>query len=272
VAHHSIIFTAVGEDPQLDISFLNPTAVATLNSNIAFVPTFSPLVQSTVGVIGPMQIPQSSGLLVEYRPVAMSVLTTSMVPDLVNGGIIAAALIPGGADKKNYTANNNTLSGGQFQYFSTLAKCPSAFNTKINKGTYTRWEPEDNSDWEFKEPSIAMLHDYPSIVVSGVFTPDNPQNQLYQLQRVKIVTVYEFTTMSTMFELKAACCPDQHLENVLMVLKNFAYSMENEEHQSFIRRAYAAILEAARSGFDFYSKNSNSINSIVGLLGSMAIV
>ncbi len=229
---------------------------------VTITPTYNP---DLIGFSGDIMSPNmDNGIMVEMRPVAFSVFGTNQVSPINCGGTINSARVSGDLDFKNYSRNNGSTSTGQLQYFDALGRVPKSTSNELLKGCYVWWQPEDNDDREFKTPSVANRHDYPSIIVSGFWSPPNPVAGKVTILRFIVTTIYEFTTMTSIFELKTSCCLEVHREEVEMMLRNYRWAVENAEHQNFIARVVAALKEAAVKTGKFYMTNASTINSLAG--------
>lgn len=238
---------------------------------IFIIPTYNPQIKEDVDGV-PFRSNNNNGQVTEIRPVAMSVLATCLVAPINAGGVFNIARVSGGSDLKSYTRNNGSLQTGQLQYADALGRCPRSSSNKIVNGGYAWWAPEDNSDREFKFPDAALLSDYPTIIGSGVWQPNTVVAGQQAIMRLQIVTNYEFTTVSPLFQLKIAQCLDVHREEVEMLLRQYPWAMANEEHVSFIQRAKQWLSKTAQKTANFYSENSALVNKLALGFGSMLLV
>jgi len=141
----------------------------------------------------------------------------------------------------------------------------------LKDGGYAWWAPEDVTDREMLEPSLALLHDYPTIICSGNYTPNDPQDVTYQVLRVRIITTYEFTTTQQGYPMQSACCLSVELENIMRSLSHIPWASANEEHKNLIERAWATVVNAVRRSYKFYNDNSAVINSLAAGMGKLAL-
>jgi len=252
-----------GDAPWIDITADNPASVFT-SCRFTFIPAFSPASVTDISTDEVYSPPMDCGIIQQYRPVGMSALFTYTASVLKSGGQIAAARLAGDSDKNNFFALNNSSSVGQLQYYNSVARTPGAYNGSLLDGAYVWWAPDDTDDCDFRSPADAAEHDFPSLVIALNYTPDDPVDKEIVIGRLEIVTVYEFTTQSTMFDLRASCCPSSCVEEATIYIANQPMAMKNGSHVEWIRNVISRFKQAARMGYDFYTNNSTAINSIVG--------
>lgn len=225
-------------------------------------PTVS--VSATYVTITPSNFASSSnyldgGVMEEVRPVAMSVLATYMGSTLNNGGEISICYVPY-KDLKNNYFQRNTGGRGQLQMYENVAQLDGAYDGRLSDGAYCTWAPYDPTDWKFVSPTEMNNSEYPAIVCSGRFNPDQATNTFGAPLRLRVCVVYEFVTKSTLFETIPVFGSTSMIDQALVTIKRFPFGKANKEHQSFIRRVLG-----------FYNQNRGWINPLVSGVASLAL-
>lgn len=177
---------------------------------------------------------ESFGLVKKIRPVACSALFTYANTSLMNGGRVSGHLVPGDTLADNFFTNN-PVNNGQYQLWERLAQCPGAYSGPIKDGTYVFYTPDTDLDYQLRSPDEANYYDYPAIVISGEFNPGSLQTGRVSVGRLEVITVYEFTTTSTLFETYVR--PGSHavMDSYAEVLASIPRSMPNGVHWDNIK-------------------------------------
>jgi len=187
----------------------------------------------------------NNGLVQKLRPVAMSTLCTSMVPDLVNGGMIAGAVVPGDSLGDAFFSSNSEAPG-PLRSYQTVAQVPGSYNGRFEKGLYMIWTTESPTDRTFKKPSDNNVYNYPTFVFAGNYTPTTPPvpTTTVPVLRVEIVQVHEYTTINQ-FPKTEICIGSQHqVDMALGLLAQAPKVMPNAEHPAILRKIMAGIGKA----------------------------
>jgi hypothetical protein len=228
---------------------------------LTITPTFSP--ETTTEESGDNDLMDPSpdfGMVSEIRPVAMSVLVTCEQSLINAGGMISACRVSGGTANKQYTSNGNNY--GQLQFREQLGTCPKAITNNFIKGCYTFWMQDDIDDKQFYAPSKHIQHEYPSIIVSGDFSPNDPQNRDYVIAQVKIVRVFEYTTGQQSEEVHSTVCVPSEYGSGMALLAQVPWSCENPKHTDYMASLMNAVKTMLGAGWNFYKDNSTAINGL----------
>lgn len=231
------------------ISYSRIYTVTSLSSTLTF--TYSNITTvDQVVTITPISVNLSSSLLPQtenygnckkIRPIAMSVLASYSGTTLRDGGMISACLIPGDSLIDNFFTNN-PISGGQYQMWENLSRVPMAYNGPLREGTYSYWRPDSDLDTYLRTPDESNLYNFPTIIVSGEFSPGETLSGQVQVGRLQVVQVYEWTTTSTMFE--AYTRPGSHniMDAITSSISGYNTSMSNPIHLSDIGKYMKSAL------------------------------
>jgi len=187
------------------------------------------------------------GLINSYRPVACSVLVTYIGPLLTNGGNVSACWLPSNAADSNFFTRN-PAAPGQFQNWEKLASVPTAYNGPISTGAYVYWTPEDITDVEMASLSEALNKDYPTLCVSGIFTPGTVVDAPTQMSVMRVQVDYcgEYVTSSTLVPSRACVGSQASWDTANMILANQPHAMPNGLHLGFISKIGKAISTAGK--------------------------
>jgi hypothetical protein len=197
--------------------------------------------------VGMFATTAGNGLAMKVRPVSMSVLA-SYNGNLINGGgNIAIALLPGGTwgrDLANTDANAN-----KFARWESLATVPGAYDGPLAKGAYAYWLPDDETDYLFRTPMGGVddnmgIHDYPTIVLSGIVSPDAGGNRGANVLRLDVYINYEYTTDSRVVETLHGSKSFEERITAVAALSTQPTSMMNDEHIDWIK-----VLLGGAAGF-----------------------
>lgn len=203
-----------------------------------------------------------AGVISEVRPVAMACLVTYMGTLLNNGGEIAISYVPHDLVENNYF-QNNTGQCGQLQMVENLRNLNGTYDGPIKDGAYCFWAPYSSEDTDLLTPEKMNSHPYPTIVCSGVFSPDSTVNSFQPTLRVETFTVFEFVTPMTMFEVEHLPGSQATVDSALNALRSQQFTTANNKHLAKIKEI---LSKAAR----FYASNAHWINpaatSLMGLL------
>lgn len=201
------------------------------------------------------------GITSQLRPVACSVLTTYTGPTLINGGMIAGAMLTGGASHPYFFDSNNPA--GNCRNWENLSFLKGAYNGRLSEGSYVWWSPESLDDYQMKLPSAANSTDYPSIVVAGQFLPGaTPAGNT--VARVEITTVYEILTESLFLESQYQAGSQEVMDRTMELLAGQQHAMANATHMDWIKKLLGGVTKVAK----FAVKNKDPLLSLGGdLLG-----
>jgi len=194
-----------------------------------------------------LDAPQDYGDMKEYRPVGMSVLATYVGPTLTDGGNIAVAYVPGNTLATQFYSSGS-VSQGLLQNWENLSLLPGSYNGKLKEGAYAWWAPESNVDVEMNYPSSWEARAPPAIIVSGAYAPGTFSGTGYSqtIVRLEVVTVYEFTTNSQLYEVSKYIGSQHIFDTVNKIASAEPHCMANAQHNSFIGRVLKGVGNAAK--------------------------
>lgn len=208
------------------------------------------------------------GAVSTYRPISLSVLATFVGPELINGGTISACLVSGGVANADFFVNQANNTTGSLQDWENLGKITEAYTGKLCDGSYTYWKPEDVADVQLSVPSALLAHEFPTIIVSGQYSPQTAPagpTTVTGVLRLKIVRNIEFTTTQTLWP-KARCVGSQaEIDAVNAILADLDSSMMNKAHTSFIKRLESGI----GKGVQWLWKNRGTIADVGQKIASL---
>jgi len=239
----------------------------TLNSNAASVVNVA--ISNTQSALG--GAPMDFGSVSQIRPVAMSALASYIGTTLQDGGNIAAAYVPGDTLNANYFVNSGSITqNGCFEFWESLSKQPTAYNGPLRDGAYTWWSPEDYEDLQMFRPSGSTTgHHYPSLIISGQFLPGLTGTVDVPVIRLEVVTVYEFSTNSLLYETQSCVGSQAIMDSASSALFGQPHSMANAIHLKWLGDMAKKILGGIGAGSRYISKNKSKILPILGGLGSL---
>jgi len=237
------------------LTIVSPLTAATIaGANISFTTTFSDEAN--------FQPTPDNGAITEYRPGQCSVLCTFMGPELINGGTISAARLPGGMADVNYFVNSEQSAGGNLQNWENVAKLPESYNGQLKDGAYVYFAYEDGTDAEFQPPSKVLTHEYPTMVISGQYAPQQTPSgatTVTGIIRLTIVRNIEFMTPLTLYA-KARCVGSQeNIDRANKLMSELPTCMANAAHQSFFKKVWSGLKSAAGWAW----KNRGTIGSVI---------
>lgn len=216
--------------------------------------------------------PLDGGYVREYCPVAMSVLATSMVPELVAGGNIACAwLSPGTCDADVFVAHARN-SVGNLSLVENLRRYPGAYDGKLSEGCYQVWKPSSFEDCNLYSPSIARDRAWPCLIVSGQANSANTIGTHFVI-RLKITTTYQYYTDIIVFPLQIGDGGREIMEAAFRLLRTFPTSSANGPHWENIKEFFRRIGMGIGKAVNFYQSNAATINAVgSGLLTLAALI
>lgn len=206
-------------------------------------------------------ITENFGNCKKIRPVAMSALFSYSGTSLRNGGMVAACLVPGDSAVDNYFTSQPLL-GGNFQLWENLSRVPGAYNGPIREGTYTYWKPDNELDNYLRTPDEANSYAYPTIIISGEYTPGETLSGLVEVGRLEVVQVFEWTTTSTLFETWSRIGSHASMDIVNQAISNYETSMSNPIHLSDIKKFLS-------DAYNWIKKNKSTLATGASLIGAL---
>lgn len=188
----------------------------------------------------------NNGLIQKLRPVAMSALLTSLVPDLVNGGMVAGAIVPGDTLGDSFFSNNSEAPG-PLRSYQTVSQVPGSYNGRLEHGLYAIWSSESPDDREFKRPSDNNEYDYPTIVMAGNYAPTTTPTPTttVPVMRLEVVQVHEYTTINQFPNVELSTGSQHEVDLGLGYLAPLPRIMPNATHSAFLQKVMSTITRGA---------------------------
>jgi hypothetical protein len=237
----------------------NSLQLGNVDNGIVIARTYSGAVDATL----------DAGLVDMIRPVAMSVLATSLMTEITAGGSIATVLMPGDCIDKNFLINSASGSQQAFTNWEALAKAPQSYNGKFADGTYCWWSPSSDGDKQFYSVKDMNDRDYPTIFVAGqVNYPQATIGTPLVAIRLEVVRVFEIQTTSLFLESECQYSSQAVFDYENGCLKDVPHCSANSDHLGWIRRLRDKIMSAAGTVSNFYSKNKAIIDPLASFAGS----
>jgi len=205
-------------------------------------------------------LPLNEGLTLSYRPVAMSVLVTSELNELNDGGMVAIALLEKGAFA-NYITSEIPSGNKQFQYYEGLSQVnPDGGNTydgKLRDGAYCYWSPEGPTDFEFHDPATQNGSDLPVIAFAGSVIPNAPgvAGSSILVARLQVVRVFEILTESNLLDTEICFGSQKTIDDALRTIQLLPHAMQNKEHIPFFNRVRAMLASLFKGSVSFVNNN-----------------
>lgn len=198
---------------------------------------------------------ENTGAITALRPVAMSLLFTSALSGLTDGGMVAAAYVPSGTCAQNWFANVTSNAVGQLQDWSNVA--PLGYSGKIREGSYVWWSPEDVTNNEFRTPETANQTPYPCLMIAGQVSPGTaPVAGTTMLAgRLEIVTIYEATTNVMLWEMVSYSGNQVCIDWVMKWLSKQYHAMPNDAHVQWFRNLLSQAAKAVKEIGSFAYEN-----------------
>jgi len=212
------------------------------------------------------------GTTSQIRPLAMSVLGTSMVPSLLEGGMLSVAYLPGAVADEQYFSNISNQSVGDLHSWEALAKLPNAYSGKWKDGFYCWWTYEDEDDYQFYPPSKALDNSFPTIAFAGQLVPQSvtstPPATIPAI-RLVVTRHFEILTLVRLYELDSCIGLRAEFETAMQLLAMQPRAMMNDEHRSFISRVMSKVVSAFGSARKFVENNKSWIVPLASTLGTL---
>jgi len=216
---------------------------------------------------------QNAGAVSQIRPVAMSMLFTSSLPSLTNGGNIAAACLPAATCAPNFFTNVSNSAVGQLQDWASLGAIDGNYSGNLREGAYCYYVPDDpviNS--HFNNPEAANRATYPCLLISGqMATPAGMTPGVYLAGRVLITTTYEFTSNTRLWEHQSLIGSTDIYEQGLNFLCREPRAMKNGEHLEWLRRLALALVSPLKQTARFIYDNRDTIGPLAAKAAALAL-
>lgn len=197
------------------------------------------------------------------RPIAMSCLLTNVAPPLFSGGNIVAYSAPASTIKENYFAKPSI--NGPLQAWESLAvnnKGSLTHDGVYTDGAYAFYQPYNTNDLLLRSPTQNNAFSFPGIIMSGQFAPGIQQGYV-EIGRIRIITIFEYTTNNPLFEAESNAGTTNDLEAVT----NFATSCPHCTANATHLKAVTNFVKSAASGL---VKHSGSIKKGIDVASGIA--
>lgn len=189
---------------------------------------------------------EDDGAVESIRPVAMSVLASYNGPLLTNGGQIAMARIPSDAAKTNFFTNSPGAPGA-FRTWNVIANLNEHnYDGPLNKGAYGFWSQEDVLDYNLMTPTEHNAYFYPTIVCAGQWNPGSDVTVDTTILRVEIDTIFEYTTIRTLFDTESYIGSTVCVETAQGMLATQNACRENPEHIPWYKKLLSFLAKTGK--------------------------
>lgn len=224
---------------------LNPTA------GVGFM-----VVNPTMDSLSPIWA--DSGDVDKLRPVGMSVLYQNSAPQMIDGGDVAIAYLPGDSLQKSVLGE---ITPSSLVNFEKLAETRDRYKGPQRNGAYAWYSPANVRDLEMRTPNEANAYLYPFIMVAGQATV-GVQGTIgyYKIGTVEIVHIFEFETNSQLYEVSCEQVPTSQLDTELACLHGIEHCSENPAHLAMVKTVMARVKNALGKAYSFYLNNKSWIN------------
>jgi hypothetical protein len=200
------------------------------------------------------------GMCQQYRPVSMSLMASCTVPDLVNGGSIAAAWLPGDTARDDFFTNGSNAAVGQLQEFGPVARLAYAYSGPFRDGARTIYHPEDGDDIMLRSPSLVLQNAFPSLVISGQINVAGTTGlTTIAAVRIEVVTVYELQTNTLFLEQRSAMGSTAIVEQAWGVIAREPFATANGAHIEWLRKLWSKVKAGVGTAARFAWENREPI-------------
>jgi hypothetical protein len=203
------------------VQTLQPMTASTADSDIVLIPVLDDDLNTV----------SDSGVIIKMRPIAQSALFTCTLPDINAGGNIVGYSAPAGDIQNYYYDTSNTV--GPYQNWEVLARNNKGICTHdgmLKQGTYVFSQPWDKNDVLMRTPTDSLSYPYQGIIISGQVNPSVGLTGLIEIGRLRVVTVFEYTTDARIFTPMTCIGSTNDLDYVLAYLSQCQHAMENPIH------------------------------------------
>lgn len=200
--------------------------------------------------------PLDGGPINEYVPVAMSVLTTFVAPDLTIGGDIATALLPPEACAVDVFSSMPTVQVGNPLNVESLRRFPGKYDGKLRDGTYCIWRPSSVEDMEPRSPGLQNSRAWPCIAVSGLANSASATGT-QTILRVTISTTYQFKSALKLWPMEMRFGSIMAQEDAMRIVMTFPCSSANGEHWENIKAMFRRLGVAVKNGVGWINDNKS---------------
>lgn len=168
---------------------------------------------------------------------SQSLLLTSEMSDINNGGMLAIGRVPGNSPigMDSTYSNESIASNNWYEWVSSLAN--NNYDGPVKDGGYAFYLPEDEQGYFYRSTDNFFSAPLPYLV--SEFTV-NAGLEDAAIVRIKISTIVQFTTTASIYDQRPSChVPDIALVHHILSLVNAAYS--NDGHKEGLKRALKAM-------------------------------
>lgn len=164
----------------------------------------------------------------KYRVTAQSALLTYYGSNLTNGGFATCILYRGGIPAQ---------MAGLYDY-SSISEHPYSYDGPLREGTYGYWEGMDSTDYSFRTVMSNELYKRPYLIGTGTYAGDPATGTIDQpnILRGRMITHFEFTTRSQVYDVKPSPACILALQEGMRVISGVPNVMENGKHLAKLRR------------------------------------
>jgi len=245
LANVSFLLSVHGPDSGVSIS-MDPASTSVADSTMTIAPAFTESAPNDLG--GPLIMYINGGAIAEMRPVGMAALFTPTASTAYVGGNLVGAYVSANICEQAFFTNVQIDQVGQLQNWEALGKTPDNFDSKFQGGVYVWWSPEDELDIQLLSPSDAINMAYPCLIISGqVSTVGASPVGVFEVGRLKVWTVYEFTTRQTLWPTQVTAGLTSDYEMVWKILANQPHAMHNPEHETWQDKVKAVLMEILKA-------------------------
>jgi hypothetical protein len=179
----------------------------------------------------------NSGVITTLRPTGMSVWGSYINSTFFNAGQVSIALVPPDSCKKAFFQNVVSTWPGQLQFYEKLGELQGSYTGRLDDGVYCWWSPMSRQDTNFYTPEQMNSRDYPCIIAAFQFQPNGivADGQTLQVFKWEITTVYEFQTMTILWQSEVLLGNEVLLDSVLQLVGQAQHAGANGSHLEFIK-------------------------------------
>lgn len=205
-----------------------------------------------------------NGNVVTLRPIAHSALLTCLLPDILAGGNLVAYSAPSGDIRNMYYSNSSLIRPQEWYQLGTLNKGNMMYDSKVKDGTYVWTQPWSENDILLRTPSEMVQYSYPGIMVSGVVIPPNGYSGIVSAFRLKVITIWEFVTDSTIFTPVSLLGDPSQMGKAMSILAELQHALPNSKHKQYVKKLKSILHSNSNK-----KNNSNFMSDVLGMANSM---
>jgi hypothetical protein len=217
----------------------------------------------TTSPVSSLAFSSSAAILQKYRPVSQKVHFKCTLSDFNNSGQIAMNLLQGGAQDTYFST-----IGGNFLNFDMLSNNNLPMRTyagKLSEGAYGFWVPDTVLDVQLRTYAESLNYDLPFFAYAGNWTPTGASPGSVTIGYLRVVTNYEFTTVSRLFVTEPQEGSDLLMQAVQSSVAKLPKVMENPRHDRVLKSMVSVMGKGIRDVLSI-GKTVGNIGSKVGSL------